>query len=128
MGVRPSMTRNWYEYPQWWLDSKVRELKMPIFEGVDAHEWLYLVLCYFTLNDFLDKERLAAAGVWLEGKALTWFQGRERWQPLGSWGEFKDQRLVWFRATQTGDIYEKLVVMLINRGATHNFVFAFVVN
>ena len=47
---------------------------MPIFEGDDAHEWIHRVERYFTVNGILGEERLEAAALHLEGKALAWFQ------------------------------------------------------
>ena len=59
---------------QFGADSRVRKLKMPIFEGDDAYGWVYRVECYFTNNGLLEREKLMAAALCLEGKALAWFQ------------------------------------------------------
>ena len=84
------MARTGAGQTQFGADSRVRKLKMHIFEGGDAYGWVYRVECYFTINGLSERETLMAVALCLEGKALAWFQWREQRQPLWSWGEFKD--------------------------------------
>ena len=44
------MARSWADYTQFGVDSRVRKLKMSIFEGEDAYGWMYRVERYFTIN------------------------------------------------------------------------------
>lgn len=74
-------------------DPKIRKLKMPVFEGEDAHGWIYRVERYFLVNGLTEGERLMAAALCLEGKALAWYQWRETRYPIRSWEEFKDRLL-----------------------------------
>ncbi|PKU67250.1 1-phosphatidylinositol-3-phosphate 5-kinase [Dendrobium catenatum] len=92
-------------------DPKVRKLKMPIFEGEDGHGWIYKVERYFAVNGLTDDEKLTAAGLCLEGKALAWYQWRDRREPIRSWREFKDCLLERFRADGGGDFYEQFFAL-----------------
>ncbi|XP_020704066.2 uncharacterized protein LOC110115235 [Dendrobium catenatum] len=65
-------------------DPRVRKLKMPIFEGEDAHGWIYKVERYFTVNGLTEEEKLAAAGLCLEGKEGTVAEYRDRFEYLAS--------------------------------------------
>lgn len=56
-------------------------------------------------NGLSKREKLMAAALCLEGKALAWFQWREQRQSLRLWGEFKDWLLERFQATQEGDLH-----------------------
>ena len=112
---RPLMARNWAGQTQFGADSRVRKLKMPIFEGEDAYGWVYRVECYLTINELSEREKLMAAALCLEGKVLAWFQWREQRQLLRSWGEFKDRLLERFRATQEGDLHEQFFALTQER-------------
>ena len=57
-GWRPPMVRNWVGQTQFGVDSRVRKLKMPIFEGEDAYGWVYRVERYFTINGLSEREKL----------------------------------------------------------------------
>ncbi|KAI0510225.1 hypothetical protein KFK09_010826 [Dendrobium nobile] len=92
-------------------DPKVRKLKMPIFEGEDGHGWIYKVERYFAVNGLTDDEKLTAAGLCLEGKALAWYQWRDRREPIRTWREFKDCLLERFRADGGGDFYEQFFAL-----------------
>ncbi|KAI0500720.1 hypothetical protein KFK09_018936 [Dendrobium nobile] len=92
-------------------DPKVRKLKMPIFEGEDGHGWIYKVERYFAVNGLTEEEKLTAAGLCLEGKALAWYQWRDMKQPIRSWREFKDCLLERFRTSRGGDFYEQFFAL-----------------
>lgn len=53
-------------------DYCMRKLKMPVFGGEDAHEWIYRVERYFKLQGINRREQLRAAALCLEGEALAW--------------------------------------------------------
>ena len=72
-GWRPLRARNWVRQTQFGEDFRIRKLKMLIFEGEDAYGWVYRVECYFTTNRLSEMEKLMAAVLCLEGKALVWF-------------------------------------------------------
>uniref|UniRef100_A0A1S8ADV7 Aminoacyl-tRNA ligase n=1 Tax=Citrus limon TaxID=2708 RepID=A0A1S8ADV7_CITLI len=109
------MARNWAGQTQFGVDSRVRKLKMPIFEGEDAYGWVYRAERYFAINGLSEREKLMAAALCLEGKALAWFQWREQRQPMRSWGEFKDRLLERFQATQEGGLHEQFFALTQER-------------
>ena len=88
---------------------------MSIFKGEDAYGWVFREERYFAINGLSEREKLMAAALSLEGKALACFQWREQRQPLRSWGEFKDRLLERFRATQNGDLHEQLFALTQER-------------
>ena len=100
---------------QFVANSRVRKLKMPIFEGDDACGWAYKVKRYFAVNGLSKREKLMLASLSLEGKTLVWFQCREQRQPLRLWGEFKNRLLERFRATQGGDLHEQFFALTQER-------------
>ncbi|GKD53405.1 putative mitochondrial protein [Tanacetum coccineum] len=55
-------------------EHRMRKLKMPIFEGDDAHGWIYRVERYFEVQGVIRRERLRAAALCLEGEALAWYR------------------------------------------------------
>ena len=77
-GWSPLMVRNRAGLTQFGADSGVRKLKMPIFEGEDAYGWVYRVEHYFAINGLSEREKLLAAALCLEVKALAWFQWRKQ--------------------------------------------------
>ena len=78
-------------------DSRIRKLKMPIFKGEGAPGWIYQVERYFAINGLTEDEKLKAAALCLEGKALAWYQWCEQRDPMRTWDDFKVQVLNRFR-------------------------------
>lgn len=72
---------------------KYRKLQLPIFDGEDPIGWLFRVERYFRINAVAEMERLEAAIVCLEGKALNWYQWVETRAPIREWSEFKQELL-----------------------------------
>ncbi|CAJ2662268.1 unnamed protein product [Trifolium pratense] len=66
-----------------------RKLEIPIFKGDDAYGWLVRIERYFRLNGVRVHEKLDAAVIALEEKALNWFQWWEEQTPSRAWDEFK---------------------------------------
>jgi hypothetical protein len=56
-------------------------LEIPIFKGDDAYGWLVRIERYFRLNGVRVHEKLDAAVIALEDKALNWFQWWEEQTP-----------------------------------------------
>ncbi|PKU74310.1 1-phosphatidylinositol-3-phosphate 5-kinase [Dendrobium catenatum] len=73
---------------------------MPIFEGEDAYGWIYKVERYFVVNGLMEEEKLIAAGLCLEGKALSWYQWRDQRRPIRNWREFKNCIIERFQTDQ----------------------------
>ncbi|KAI0520439.1 hypothetical protein KFK09_007914 [Dendrobium nobile] len=93
---------------------------MPIFEGEDAYGWIYKVERYFAFNGLTEEEKLTAAGLCLEGKALSWFQWRDQRRPIRNWREFKDCIIERFQTDQGGDFYEQFFA-LTQEGSVANY-------
>ena len=93
-------------------DSRIRKLKMPVFKGEDAHGWMYRVERYFAVNGLTEDEKLAAAALCLEGKALAWYQWCEQRDPMRTWEDFKIQILDRFRPLQDGDYREQFFALM----------------
>jgi hypothetical protein len=64
-------------------------LEIPIFKGDDAYGWLVRIERYFRLNGVRVHEKLDAAVIALEEKALNWFQWWEEQTPSQAWDQFK---------------------------------------
>lgn len=82
------------------VDARIKKLKMPIFEGEDAYGWIYHVERYFMVNGLSEGEKLMAAALFLEAKAVVWYRWSEQRQPMQSWVEFKDRLLERFRSSK----------------------------
>lgn len=54
------------------------------------------------MNKLNDAERALAAGVCMEGSALSWFQWEDGRRPMRSWMDLKQHLLERFRDTQYG--------------------------
>ncbi|RDX80407.1 Retrovirus-related Pol polyprotein, partial [Mucuna pruriens] len=52
----------------------MRRLEVPYFTGEDPNGWIHRVERYFDINHILEEEKVLAASICLEGKALNWFQ------------------------------------------------------
>lgn len=62
----------------------------------DAHGWIYRVKRYYIVNGMTDEESLTTVALYLEGKALAWYQWRDMRAPIISWVYFKDCLLEYF--------------------------------
>ncbi|KAI0507250.1 hypothetical protein KFK09_013372 [Dendrobium nobile] len=126
-GVQTPYPGKWRGRPQWegfqhgpWedgrnpprTDTRMRKLKVPVFEGEDAYGWIYRVERYFAVNGVTEEEKLMAVPICLEGKSLAWFQWIEGRQPIRSWEEFKDLLLHRFRASSEGTHYEQFMSLV----------------
>ncbi|KAI0493558.1 hypothetical protein KFK09_023677 [Dendrobium nobile] len=101
-------------------DPKVRKLKMPVFEGEDGHGWIYKVERYFAVNGLTEDEKLTAAGLCLEGKALAWYQWRDKRKPIRNWREFKNCIIERFQTDRGGDFYEQFFA-LVQEGSVEDY-------
>ncbi|CAJ2638342.1 unnamed protein product [Trifolium pratense] len=66
-----------------------RKLEIPIFKGDDAYGWLVRIERYFRLNEVRVRDKLDAAVIALEDKALNWFVWWEEQTASRTWDEFK---------------------------------------
>ncbi|GJS46432.1 retrotransposable element Tf2 [Tanacetum coccineum] len=58
-------------------DHQMRKIKMPLFDGEDAHGWIYKAERYFKVIEVDLREQLRVAVLCMEGQALSWFQWSE---------------------------------------------------
>ena len=70
-------------------DAKWRKLEIPIFVREDAFGWTNKVERYFEIKGVEEEDRIHAAMVAMEGKALTWHQWREFCAKNPNWTDFK---------------------------------------
>ncbi|PKU67640.1 hypothetical protein MA16_Dca011218 [Dendrobium catenatum] len=89
----------------------MRKFRMPIFEGEDMYGWIYKVERYFAVNGLTEEEKLTAAGLCLEGKALSLFQWRDQRRSIRNWREFKDCIIKRFQTDWGGDFYEQFFAL-----------------
>ncbi|CAM8929105.1 unnamed protein product [Rhodiola kirilowii] len=92
-------------------DTGHRKLELPIFQGDDIHGWLHRAERYFLINGLTDYEKLDAASICFEGKALHWHQWREMQQPFRSWDELKSELSKRFRG-QPGRVHEEFFALM----------------
>ncbi|KAK2362488.1 hypothetical protein QL285_087548 [Trifolium repens] len=85
---RPAMVRNEGTYVTGHYRHKLK-LEIPIFKGDDAYGWLVHIERYFRLNEVRVHEKLDAAVIALEDKALNWFVWWEEQTASRTWDEFK---------------------------------------
>ncbi|PWA67746.1 Ankyrin repeat-containing protein [Artemisia annua] len=83
-------------------EHRMRKLKMPIFEGDDAHGWIYRVERYFEVQ----------AALCLEGEALAWYRWYEQQEPFDSWDHLKEELLDRFQVTKEGNLYQQFLSIL----------------
>lgn len=87
-------------------DFRFRKLKMPIFEGEDAHGWIYRMERYF---DIQEMDQLWAAVLCMEGPALAWYRWSEGRAPFRSWEGLKRRLLERFQQSYEGSLYEQFL-------------------
>ncbi|CAH1451320.1 unnamed protein product [Lactuca virosa] len=88
-----------------------RKLKAPIFEGEDAFGWIYKVKRFFEIQDIGVRDRLKAATICLDGKALAWFRWSQARNPFRSWEELKERLLERFQLTGEGNLYHQFLAI-----------------
>lgn len=77
-------------------DLLYRQLELPLFNGVEALDWISKIERYFQVNSLTELEKLITAGVGMEGDALHWLQWHEKHQPFAGWEVFKWEVLEMF--------------------------------
>ena len=86
-----------------------RRLEMPIFEGWNPKGWIFRVERFFFTHGMTEEEKIAAAIISLDGKALTWFQWEDGHRPILNWEELKVRLLDRFRRIQEGTLCEQFL-------------------
>lgn len=90
-------------------DVPFRRLDLPVYEGEGTINWIFKADRYFEVNRLIEREKLVAVGVCMEGEALSWFKWRVRRQAFSSWAEFQHEILKRFLADQDRSPYEELL-------------------
>ncbi|CAI9264216.1 unnamed protein product [Lactuca saligna] len=88
-----------------------RKIRAPIFEGEDAFGWIYMVEHFFEIQDIGVRDRLKAATICLDGKALAWFAWSQARDPFRSWEDLKEWLLERFQLTGEGNIYHQFLTI-----------------
>ncbi|XP_028796878.1 uncharacterized protein LOC114752313 [Neltuma alba] len=91
--------------------SNLRKLDMPLFSGEDPLGWIFRIERYFKLNRIIDDDKLDAAVLCFENRALNWFQWCEIRSPLRNWIELKRALVLRFHPSQCGGTYEMLMAL-----------------
>ena len=79
---------------QSWPQQKWQKLTIPIFDGEHVFGWTSRVEWYFELEGVGDHEKIQAAKIAMEGKALTWYQ----WWGFCAWNStWEDLKLAIIR-------------------------------
>lgn len=63
------------------------------------------------MNDIEDEERILAAPVCMEGRALGWFQWVDVQEPLTNWRELRTAIVQCFSRAREGDLTERLMAL-----------------
>lgn len=93
------------------VEGNYRKLELPLFNGVDPDSWIFRAERYFRMNKLDDVERAVAAGVCMEGAALSWFQWEDGRRPMHNWTELKRRLLERFRDTQYGTLHQRFLAI-----------------
>ncbi|GJX55769.1 hypothetical protein Tco_0285666 [Tanacetum coccineum] len=71
-------------------DHRMRKIKIPLFDGDDAHGCNYKAERYFEVIEVDPREQLRAAVLCMEGQALSWFRWSEAREPFRSYGSARE--------------------------------------
>ncbi|KAH1265539.1 hypothetical protein GmHk_01G001225 [Glycine max] len=99
---------------------KWRKLKIPIFDEGDAFGWTNKVERYFEIKGVEEEDRIQAAMVAMEGKALTWYQWWEFCAKNTNWTDFKNVVIQWFQPSMNQSPYE-LLLSLKHEGTVEEY-------
>lgn len=64
------------------------KLDVPLFDGSDAHGWIFKISQFFTYHHTPEEDRITIASFYLDGPALAWYQWMHRNQQIVSWTQF----------------------------------------
>ena len=64
------------------------KLKVPHFNGSNSMSWILKISQFFDYHETPNDECLQVASIYLEGLALSWFQGMFRNDQISSWSTF----------------------------------------
>ena len=95
--------------PRW--DSRVRRLKLPIFDRTDPDGWVFHAEWFFGVNLMPKNEKLETEILSMEREAIAWFQWEDGRRPIHRWEELKGMLLERFRPSQEGTMYEALLAL-----------------
>jgi len=99
----PTDNRRNHQHEQW------RRVKILIFCGKDAYNWLDHIKQYFALRTVLEVEWISVAAYAVEGRALTWFRWWEPSTQFHSWLDFREEVLRRFQPEHLQNPYELLL-------------------
>eukprot|EP00256_Glycine_max_P042597 XP_006593215.1 uncharacterized protein LOC102668698 [Glycine max] len=99
---------------------KWRKLEIPIFDGGDAFGWANKMERYFETKGVEEEDRIQAAMVAMEGKALTWYQWWEFCEKNPNWTDFKNAVIQRFQPSMNQSPY-KLLLSLKHEGTVEEY-------
>lgn len=77
-------------------DSLLKQVEMPIFEGIDTYGWIVKVERFFRIGGNNEEEKLELVSVSLAGDVASWFNSDIRTIPYLDWRDFKERLLAKF--------------------------------
>ncbi|GMN60734.1 hypothetical protein TIFTF001_029824 [Ficus carica] len=92
-------------------DALLHRLEMPVFEGSNLEGWVFRAKRFFTINRLSKLQKLEAATISMDGKALAWFQWENGRWPTCSWSILKLNLLDRFRLSEEGSSCEKFLTL-----------------
>ena len=79
-----------------WID-------VPRFEEGDPQGWIFKVQQYFDFHNAFEEQHLQIAPLYFDGKALAWYQWRQKNTKILSWEEFLQSLQVRFGPSELED-------------------------
>lgn len=94
------------------IEHRGKKLELPLFQGEDPHGWLFRAERYFTINGIEGGERVIAASICMEGRALGWYQWLDTQEPFVDWEDLREAILLRFGRSKEGDPTERLMALV----------------
>ncbi|XP_031263269.1 uncharacterized protein LOC116121451 [Pistacia vera] len=92
-------------------DKKIKKMDLPYFNGEDPYGWTFRADRYFAINRYAEEEKVEAATVCMEGRALNWYQWMDTRMPVKNWTDFKSALIERFRPSLKGSACEALIAL-----------------
>ncbi|KAL0724084.1 hypothetical protein Bca4012_038683 [Brassica carinata] len=77
-------------------DKMLKKIELPCFDGNRAYEWIVDVESYFTLGQYVDREKLDVLPLCLQGQVKRWFAWVMKRGGFLTWDDFKERMMIRF--------------------------------
>ncbi|XP_073225764.1 uncharacterized protein [Cicer arietinum] len=109
MGDENENEEEHHSRPQHRNHDRWRKLEIPVFSGEAAFGWVQKLERYFLIRDVTNEEKMQATMVAFDGRALSWYQWRERCNLSPTWESFKIVVVRRFQPSMIPNPYELLL-------------------